>query len=310
MSSITFSPEYLEVLNKMLKIVADLPNTRHALLFKKDDKYMHSAMALDTLVNTCTTKEHIEFEPEQIGITNLNEFLNYATAIDYPNKESEISLVEEKTTKGETVNSFKFENSHGTYRMPIAQMAAFRKDFDRKTPMPSDKDPMELVGKFYLDADDLKRLVTDIQLMGKTNSFGLSIANNKITIYMSNIQKHQVTKVIDETKASVLSGYTTVTHEQATKHPFKLFPNKIFNYMYYFGCDFNVELRIIKRGDGDVMAIKCFGVMEFEPKKTGKSLKKDDAQPTDPKKPIQIFVGTQESSAHAASANMLKIVRD
>jgi len=194
--------------------------------------------------------------------------------------------------------------------MPIAQMASFRKEYDYKTPITSDKDPMELVGRFYLDTDDLKRLVTDIQLMGKTNSFGLSIANNKITIYMSNIQKHQVTKVIDETKANVFNGYTTVTHEQITKHPFKVFPNKIFNYMYYFGCDFNVELRIIKRGDSDIMAIKCFGAIDFTPKKTGKNFKKDDGQPVVSKNPINIFVGTQESSAHATSANMLKIVRN
>lgn len=309
-SKITFTNEYFVVLNKMLKIVVDLPNTRHALLYKKDDRFMHSAMALDTLVNTSAPSTHINFEPEKVGITNLNEFINYTKAIEYPKNESEINLIEEKTTKGDKINSFRFEGKHATYRMPVAQMSAFRKDYDLKVPIARDKDPLELVGKFYLDNDDLKRIVTDIQLMGKSNSFGLSIANDKIVIYMTNIQKHQITKVIDETKSKVFNGYSTTGHETTTKHPFKLFPNKIFSYMYYFGCDFEVELRVMKRGNGDLMAVKCFGVMDFTPKKKTKTMKKVDKAPSDPKEPINIFVGTHENSAHAASANMLKIVRE
>jgi len=308
-ADIKFTPEYMEVLNNMLKIVADLPNRRHALIFKKDGLYLHSAMALDTLVHTITTEKNINFAPDEIGITNLSEFINYSNAIGYPEKETKISLIEELTTKREKISSFKFEGEHATYRMPVAQLAAFRRDYDKKVPISRDKDPMDLVGKFYLDVDDLKRIVTDIQLMGKSNSFGLSVANDKITMYMSNIQNHQVTKVIDETKAKVFDSYSTTAHEQDNNHPFKLFPNKIFRYMSYFGCDFEVELRVMKRAKGDIMAVKCFGVMDFIEQKKTKSMKKADNIADVPKEPVNVFIGTQENSAHAASANMLKIVR-
>jgi len=326
-SLITFSPEYLDVLKKMLKVVADLPNKKHALLIKRDNRITHSSMAFNTLVHTNTTIEHADFTTEnnEIGITSLNEFLNYAKAIGYPEKESEIHVVQEKTTKHHEVRSFMFQGGHATYRMPVADITAFRKDYDRKMPIPRKKDPMDLVGKFILDADDLKRLVNDIQLMGKLDTFGLSIANNKIIIYMKNIQNQQVTKVIDPTKTKVYNDFTTIKPND--KVPCKLFPYKIFNYMSYFGCDFEIELRNIKRPKtGDIMAVKGFGKLDLDLKAKkkrkvkGPSIKKGDKKtgnvpdkPTDPpekpKAAIHVYVGTQENAAHACSANMYDIIR-
>lgn len=305
-TEIKFTAEYMEVLDNMLKVVADLPNKRHALLFKKDDTYMHSAMALDTLVHTSTSSKNIKFDIDELAITNLTEFINYANAIEYPENEAKISFIEELTTKKEKINSFKFEGVHSTYRMPVAQSSAFRKDYDKKVPVSRNADPMDLVGKFFLDTDDIRRFVNDIQLMGKSNAFGLAIVNDKITMYMTNIQNHQVTKVIDETKAKVFNSYTTTPQEQDNTQSFKLFPNKIFRYMSYFGCDFEVELRVLKKAKGDIMAIKCFGIMDFADNKKPKSMKKDGNTP----EPVNVFIGTQENSAHAASANMLKIVKD
>ena len=305
-TEIKFTAEYMEVLDNMLKVVADLPNKRHALLFKKDGIYMHSAMALDTLVHTSTSEKNIKFDIDELAITNLTEFINYANAIEYPENEAKISLIEELTTKKEKINSFKFEGTHSTYRMPVAQSSAFRKDYDKKVPVSRDADPMDLVGKFFLDTDDIRRFVNDIQLMGKSNAFGLAIVNDKITMYMTNIQNHQVTKVIDETKAKVFNSYTTTPQEQDNTQSFKLFPNKIFRYMSYFGCDFEVELRVLKKAKGDIMAIKCFGIMDFADNKKPKSMKKDG----NTAEPVNVFIGTQENSAHAASANMLKIVKD
>lgn len=283
---ITFSKEYLEILDKVKKVVNSLSTAtkRSLLIFKHEENPMISVMDMQTLVNISADTSHCDFGSEEIPITNFLEFMEYVKAIDYPNEDAKIFCSDEKSTRGKTYTSFVFSGAYGTYRTIVADSSKFEPEYDRKVPMKREADPLKLVGKFVLDHDDLKRMEKDLSLMGSPNSFGLIVDKDEISIYIRGLQDNQMTKKIDELKAKVYDGYTT--KEGGAEGPFKLFPTKFIKYMTDIGCDFEVELRVFVGPHKTVTAIKAYGVV---------------AEDSD--KPIHILVGTQESSAEAVSNN-------
>ena len=245
---------------------------------------MISVMDMQTLVNISTGTKHCDFGSDEVPIANFLEFMEYIKAINYPEDETKIYCDEEKSTRGKTYTSFVFSGEFSTYRTVIAESSKFEPEYDRKVPMKRSEDPLKLVAKFYLDNEDLKRLEKDLNLMGSPNSFGIIVDNNDISIYMRGIQNNQLTKNIDELKSKVYENYTT--KGAAGEEPFKLFPSKFIKYMNHIGCDFEVEIRVFEGPRGTVTAIKAYGTI---------------AEDTD--EPINILVGTQESSAEAVSNN-------
>jgi hypothetical protein len=286
-TKIDFSTDYLSVLKNMLKVFNDLPNKRHGLIFKmKDDdsNRIISSMSLNTLVTLTTDKKHVDFGDSEIGITSLSEFLNYVKTIDYPNKESEISRVTEVSTRGKSVHSFLFSGEYGTYRMPVAGLDEFDDKYDRKVPVKRDKDPLELVSKFYLSKVDLERLVNDVNMMGKADYFRLVVDAGDISIYIKGIQNQQFTRKIDSTKAQVFSNFSTKKEDDPGHY--KLFPTKVLDYMSYFGCDFEVEVRRHISKKGEIIAIKAYGTLKF-----------------DSKPDMEVFIGTKESESELSAHN-------
>jgi len=283
---ITFSKEFLEVLDRVKKVVNSLTTAtkRSLLIFKHDENPMISIMDMQTLVNITTDDSHCSFGSDEIPITNFLEFMEYIKAINYPEGDSKICCSDEKSTRGKTYTSFVFSGEHSTYRTIVADSSKFEPEYDRKVPMQRAVDPLKLVGKFKLDHDDLKRMEKDLSLMGSPNSFGVIVDNDEISIYIRGLQDNQMTKKIDELKVKVFDGYTT--KEGDADGPFKLFPAKFIKYMTNIGCDFEVELRVFEGPHKTVTAIKAYGVIG-----------------EDSESPIRILVGTQESSAEAVSNN-------
>jgi len=278
---IKISPEYLKVLKSVLKIYNDLPNKRHALFFKNGEHVYLSAMSLNTLVTVKTTSKHIQFDDEEIGITNLNQFLQYAEAIEYPSDENaSIVNIIEKSTKNKDIYSFLFNGRRGSYRMPIAHPSEFDKKGDRKIPNEQSKDPLTLVAKFSLNEDDTKRLVKDITLMNKVKNFIFAIENNEICVYIKGDEQQQFTKKFDSMNSMVYNDYSTTG--------LKLFPTKIIEYMAYIGCDFSVDARTTP--DNTLMALKCWGVAH-------EATSDEDSS-------INVFVGTSENSADVTSGHI------
>lgn len=283
---INFSKEFLDVLDKVKKVVNSLSTAtkRSLLIFKNQDNPMISVMDMQTLVNISTGTKHCDFNSDEIPIANFLEFMEYIKAIDYPNDNAKIYCADEKSTRGKTYTSFVFSGEYSTYRTIIAQSSKFEPEYDRKVPMKRNEDPLKLVAKFYLDNDDLKRLDKDLSLMGSPNSFGVIVDSDEISIYMRGIHDNQLTKKVDELKSKVFDGYTT--KGEAGEEPFKLFPSKFIKYMCHIGCDFEIEIRVFEGPSRTVTAIKAYGVIAED---TGE--------------PINILVGTQESSAEVVSDN-------
>lgn len=260
-----------------------MPDKNQVLIFKKEGFVHISAMNQKTLVSVKTTESHIGFKPEKIGITNLNEFLKYIEAINYPdNQESFIKLADETTTKGRRLESFLFCTENSKYRMPIANPAVFNKKFDEVTPKGSSEDPLDLVSKFVMSEVDSKLMVKDMQLVGKPKNFNLMIADNKISFYMKGSQEQQFNKVIPQGSAMVYNDFTTIS--QKNEKNFRIFPTMIFDYMAHFACEFNIEVRMVP---GGIMALKCRGSLT--------ELGEDN---------IEVFIGTQENDNEVCEANL------
>jgi len=277
---INISHDYLNTLKSFLNIA----KKNEILLFTEDNKSMISLMDMGTLVHISTDKSHLHFSDDEIGITNISEFFSYIKAIGYPDI-GNITFSEETSTKGKTVSCFVFSNDNVIYRMVVADPTKFEMKYAKKVPKDRNEDPMELVAKFYLDQDDVSSILTDIKLMGKdSDSFGLYINDSDINLYMRGIQGQQTKRSIDKTKSQVFNSFST---EDDGLKKYKLFPSKIFNYMAYFDCAFDIEVRILRRGpDSYITSVKAYGKLEF-----------------DDREPINIFIGCPENEAQVCANN-------
>jgi hypothetical protein len=281
--TIFISKPFLRVIKSLLKVYGDMPDKNQVLIFKKDGFVHISAMNQKTLVSIKTTESHIGFKPEKIGITNLNEFLKYIEAINYPeNQEASIKLADETTTKGRRLETFLFSTENSKYRMPIANPAIFNKKFDEAIPKGSAEDTLQLASKFVMSELDSKLMVKDMQLVGKPKNFNLLIADNKISFYMKGSQEQQFSKVIPQGSAMVYNDFTTISTK--SEKNFKIFPTTIFDYMAHFACEFNVEVRFVPDG---IMALKCRGLLT--------ELGEEN---------IEVFIGTQENDNEVCDANL------
>jgi hypothetical protein len=287
MADIKISKEYFQVLKNILKIFNDIPEQREVLIFKKDNLVNITAMSLNTLVNIRTTSNHIDFDGDEIGMTSITEFINYLDAIDYiEDPDATLSSVEETSTKNKKIYSFLFKGKYGSYRMPVANLGLFDQK-NRRTDPGSSKDTLKLVGKLYLTFNDTRLLVKNTQLMNKTDNFHLLI-DDKIRIYMKGIQNQQFSRVFGDKTIMIYDNFTT---KGADGNDFKIFSTKIFDYMSYFGCDFEVEIRNLP--DANIMALKCRGKLKYDDPKIDE---------------IAIYIGTQENSADVCASTLELVV--
>lgn len=277
---IKLSKSYITTLKNFLNIA----KKSEILLFKENDISMISLMDMGTLVHISTTANNLDFADEELGITNIGDFTSYIKAIGYPDNGS-IVFSQETSTKGKTIPCFVFSNDSVTYRMVIADPNKFEKKYAKKVPKDRSSDPMELVGRFKVTVDDIDAILMDMKLMGKdSETFGLYINSGKISLYMRGIQGQQTKRTIDGLKSQVIGGFST---ESEGLKKYKLFPSKIFQYMAYFGCDFDVEIRILRRGQSDyITSIKTYGVVTTPGS--------DD---------INVFIGCPENEAEICANN-------
>jgi len=285
--SIVLSKTYVDILNKLMKIMK-ICQRSHLLIFQENESYRINMMDLNVIVHIKSDESHINFQSEELAITNLEFFLKYLSAVEYGTPSSSIGCSTEISTKGKSYESFVFKGKHATYRMAVASLTTFIPKYDRKVLSDRTKDPLKLVAQFYLDKDDVNRLENDIKLSGNTELFSLMVDNGEITIYMRGLQNEQVTKIMDPLKTKVFGDYTT--KDSPTEDPFRIFPSRFFKYMSNFGCDFDVEVRVSQNDSGSTVAIKAYGKIESV----------DGV-------PIDILVGTQESSA-AVVTNSFEII--
>ena len=265
--------DYISVLENLLKVA----NKREVLFFKTDDKYMISLMDNGTLVHVDTTSKNVQFEDEEIGIASMSEFMDYVKATGYP-KNGAIKFSQETSTKGRLLDCVVFYDDEVTYRAVVADPTKFIAKYDKKVPSSRDSDPMELVAKFMLNEEDLARINNDIKMMKKCETFGLTVAD-KISLYMRGLERQQVTRTIDFTRAKILNK-TILQADSIEKY--RLFPSRLFKFMSTFKCEFDVEIRYLE--SKNIVAFKAFG--------------KVDVKGGDP---VNIYVASPESTSQVMS---------
>ena len=284
---IAFTKSYVDVLTRLMKIMK-ICQRSHLMVFNEEDNTRINLMDLNVIVHIKSDNTHANFQDEDIAITNLEFFLKFMNAIDYGAPNTSIACSNEVSTKGKTFQSFVFKGKHATYRMAVASPMVFVPKYDRKVLSDRTKDPLKLVAQFYLDKDDITRLENDIKLAGNTDLFSLMVDSGDITVFMRGLQNEQVTKTMDPLKTKVFGDYSTKS--VPGEDPFRIFPSRFFKYMAYFGCDFDVEIRVHESEHTTTVAIKAYG----------KILNGDES-------PIEIVVGTQESTA-AVVTNSFEII--
>ena len=248
---IIISQVYLDVLKNLLKVA----NKREVLFFKENDDYMISLMDMGTLVHISTTESNISYQDSEVGISNMSEFMDYVKAVGYP-KSGDIKFSQEKSTKGRVLDCLVFSDDYSTYRTVVADPTKFTAKYDKKVPVDRSIDPMSLVAQFTLDEEDLARITNDIKLMKKCEIFGVTVGSD-ISLYMRGIERQQVTRTIDSTKARILNS-TVLKSDSIDKY--RLFPSRLFSFMSTFDCEFDVELRYLE--SRNIVAFKAFGKIE------------------------------------------------
>lgn len=273
-TAINFSKEYVEMLQKLLKVTKGAK--KETLLFfrdEKDDMPKISMMDMGALVHISTTKQHAVYDTPEFGVTKLSEFMDYVNAINYPNH-GEIFINEEISTKGKSYECVVLADDYTKYRMIVAQPSEFEPRKDKKVPVARDIDPMQLVVKFHVTQDDLAKLTNDIKLMKGCEFFGLTV-NDEVSYYMRGTERQQVTRKVDGLKAKV---YNSEILAGDGVEKFRLFPARLFTFMSHFKTDFEVEIRYLE--SKDIVGFKAFGKL--------KSDGKDD---------IEVYLGATESTS-------------
>lgn len=281
-TAIKFSAEYINLLKKFLSISKEATkhssDRKESLLFYQDvndnNNPKISLMDNGVLTHISTTPEHAELNDE-FGVTKFVEFMNYIKALNYPTS-GEISISEEKSTKGKDYSCVVLADDYVKYRMIVADPTEFDRKKDKKVPSSRDGDPLKLIASYLVSQEDLKKLTNDIRLMTGCDFFGLTV-NNDVSYYMRGVQRQQVTRRVDPLKTKV-SDTETLALDGIDK--FRLFPTRIFNYMAYLGVDFEVEIRYLE--PKDIVAFKAFGVIKNEGK--------DD---------IHVYIGATESTSQS-----------
>lgn len=285
--SIIFSKPYIDVLKKISRILK-ICQRNHILLFQDKGLSKISLMDMNVIIHIKADSAHANINSEELGITNLDVFLKYLDAVNYPEGKTSISCSVERSTKGKDYESFVIKGLHATYRMVVATPTIFVPRYDRNVISERSSDVLKLVSQFYLDKDDVTRLEEDIRLVGGADLFTLMVDSGEIHLFMRGLQNEQVTKKIDPLKVRVFDDYTT--KGVPGEDPFRIFPSRFFKYMSQFNCDFDVEIRVLERLDGNIVAIKAYGKIEI----IGQT-------------PIEIMIGTQESSA-AVVMNSFEVI--
>ncbi len=273
-TAINFSKEYVEMLQKLLKVSKGAK--KETLLFyrdEKDDMPKISLMDLGALVHISTTKQHANFDIEEFGVTKLSEFMDYVSALEYP-KHGEIYLNDEVSTKGRNYSCVVLADDYTKYRMIVAEATEFEARKDKKVPIARDIDPMQLVAKFMVTQDDLTKLTNDIKLMKGCEFFGLTV-NNDVSYYMRGTERQQVTRKVDGLKTKI---YNSEILASDGIEKFRLFPARLFSFMSYFKTDFEVEIRYME--SKDIVGFKAFGKLT--------TAGKDD---------IDVYLGATESTS-------------
>lgn len=280
---IKFSAEYIDTLDKLLKVTKGFNKSTgekktSVLFYKNEDTPMISVMDMGALVHIRTTQQHAQYDIDEFGVTNIGDFMDYVKALKYPNN-GEISISEERSTKGRTYNCIVLNDDYTKYRMIVADPTHFDSKSDKKIPVSRDKDPMELICNYMLTEEDLKRLTTDIKLMKGCEFFSLTV-DNDITYYMRGSERQQVSRKVDPHKSKI-HNTTALASEGLDK--FRQFPARIFNFMSFFNTDFEVEIRYME--SKDIVGFKAFGKIDIDGKDS-----------------IEVFIGATESTSQSMNS--------
>lgn len=288
MASVTLSETYIDALNSFIKFIKPSP-THEVLFFKHDDGFVYLSK-MDVIsgcwVNLKTKMDNLDFELKEVGVINIDDFLNYLDNVNYPT-DSNASVtykVAKSSSSAVEMPMFQVLGKGTKFFLPLANTDCFVSDYDRKVPCVRDEDPLRLVSKFTLKVSDITSLRKNMNLMDWPKVFAMSIVNDNINIYAKGSSNQQFEKTIDKLCTKIFNGYTTAVDAEDPLGC-KVFPSGFIKTLDYFGIDFDIDIRLKDMPDAPpIMIIKAYGLIDNS--KIGKSN-------------IEVLVATHESQSES-----------
>jgi hypothetical protein len=285
MSRIHFSDYYLDTLKSTLAIIKKVETNKEVLLFKHEDEVFLSKMNSNIWVNLRTNFDNVKFDDDEIGIISLEEFHKYLVASGYPkNPASKIEVKDAKTSLGNVFSTYMITGNGIKYHVPSHSPILFKQPYDRKVPGKREDDKLQLVAKFNITKEQVKFLADNKKLLNISldATFGLKVVDSKIDITMKSLSNRQFDYEFTEIDF-IDPEYTTIN----SKGTHKLYNSQFFDYLSYYKCDFEIELRYSSAHD--VLAIKAYSIANRPTK--------SEVNTSD----IGVLIGTHESKAKQIS---------
>ena len=178
MQELNLSKEYIESLKKYIGFLKSNP-TKEVLFFKNNQKnrvYLSKMDANSSIwLNLSAPTSEINFEPDELALMALDDFLRYLPAIKY-NKSDDSKIFYKKLDSGNgKISTLQMVGKGVKYYLPLANPGHFIDGYDRKIPTNRETNPTMLKAKFVLRQEDIKDLMDGIKIMGVPKTFGLGI---------------------------------------------------------------------------------------------------------------------------------------
>jgi hypothetical protein len=262
--NISFTPEYLSIIGKYIKVIRRMKNNKHVLFFRPSDdpaaKSMVSKMSMDVLTHICTGTDHVSFPDIDLGIENLEELMKYIEISGYPDEDkTSITKTNVKTNFGASIPSLIIKGYDGTYHLPAGRPTLFNGDYDTLVPQTPENDPTTLVAECQFSAEEFRRLFDNIKLMGRPKVFGVFINDGKVDFYVKGPINQQYRKPLDPTKTRVLNDFTTVIEGDSE---FRLFSTDIIHNAVEFGYDFELKFRYCEADN--ILLVKAYSTVTID----------------------------------------------
>lgn len=280
---ITFSAEYVTILQYFGKVVQKFKDNKQALMFKpasQPGRVLISKKSYNCLVHINADGSHADIPVDELGFSDYGEFLRFISTAKYPAPKTSIAYSERMNSYGQRTNHAVISGPVGKFHLGLGKPGLFTADNDKLVPKSASADTFRLVARVAFSPDELEGIYDILKLLGKPDIFGVKIVKGKMTWFMKDGSgERQYTKDIEY--PNIQSDETFSTEVPGKQNSdIRLFPASFIDIITEFPFDFVLEFRYAEQLD--LIAIKGYASVPTK----GTS--------------IDLLIGTQESRSHAS----------
>lgn len=223
MQTITFSKQFLNLLDIVLKVT----KAKRALFFRQGERCYLTISNRAMVLNISAGPSDLNFNGDSVNIYSLVDFVQYAKAIEYPEKDgTSITVVTEMSMAGHSYEYIKFASNSKVLRSITADPSLFT-EVDHKVPAPRNSDILSRLCNIRLDEVMLDRITSDIKLAPGCDFVSISVDDASVIMAMKGKLAQQIDIKIDPT-------HTMIDDEDAIKAAYGRGQIRMFMADYFY----------------------------------------------------------------------------